>query len=283
MKDDKVVDDETLKTQWGDFKNALLHPFTVLLLVGALILIWLQHHTMTNVWFATFLTLVIGFMMGLAIRNFSKIYTHLQETRPIVRRGVMAIHRLGSLIENVRLLESRIAALQQKLAAENNVIPAVIQANLGEFQNFCLSIQLACFNSIEDWTSILPHPNIASLHAQVIASFLYDREKAMESVRALNEELTRLPDQSPQEIAALKSRIAVKEREVSLLDELLFNSRTEGMWSTFTPEQKDQVGSDEMTIRKCRVCGESYYTSTKNPDWLGWCEKCRSERKMPSL
>jgi hypothetical protein len=274
-----------LKTQWGDFKNALLNPYTVLTLIGTLILLWIQRRNASNAGFSTVLTLLTGLLIGFTISRFDRLYFNVQERRPMIRRGTLAIRRLGTLIENIHLMESRIVLLQEQLAADKKILPEVMQTNLGDLRNFCLSIQLACFSSIEDWTEILPYTSVSNLHAQVIAKFLHHRENAMEIVRALNEELSKLPDKSSDEVTQLKSRISIKEHEVSLLNELLFNSRTEGMWNTFTPEPvaMQKVDPDEKVVKSCRNCGENYITTVKDQNWWGWCPTCMSERKMPHL
>ena len=271
-----------LQTQWQDVINAFLNPFTAFLFIGAFLLILVQAQLCVS-WASAALTLLIGLMAGVAINRFEKVYTEYSVRRPMIRRGITAIRRLGVLIEKIRLLESKIDNYQTDIDNQKRLYRKVIKDNLDDLKNDCLSLQLAGFSSIEDWTEILPDASIATLHAQVIAKFLHDREMAMEQVRDLHKELKGDGDQSSEEKIKLEAQLAVKEKELSTLTDILFSTRTSGLWTIFSTEPTEASAdtSGEMYVEQCRVCGQSYYKSPRNPDPYGRCTRCVSEGRMP--
>jgi hypothetical protein len=107
---------------------------------------------------------------------------------------------------------------------------------------------------------------------------------AAEQVRTFNEELRRKKDMSAEEKAQLEARIKVKENEISFLNQLLFNSRTTGLWTTFSaePTEYSEVKLEGISVANCSVCGESYYKSSKDPDPYGRCPRCMTEGRMPA-
>jgi hypothetical protein len=229
-----------LKMEWGDFFYAILNPMTIILIVCTVLLISLHRNTVSNVWFSTILVILIGFIIGIVIHRFNKVYIDIQIERPRIRRGITAIRKLGILVENIRLLEARLETLQIQAVQNDDVNHEVIMTKFEELKNFCMSLQLACFSSIEDWTEILPHAPIATLHAQVIASFLHDREVAMDQLRELHEQLEQSKDQPAEVKTNIESLINEKEKAISELNELLFNSRTSGLWSTLSPDMYEK-------------------------------------------
>jgi hypothetical protein len=275
-------DADILKTQWQDFFQSFMNPITVFLFVGAFLLVLVQSRLCVS-WSSAALTLLIGLMAGVGINRFEKVYSEYHDKRQKIRRGIIAIRRLGTLIEDIRLLESKIDRYQSDIESQKRLYRKELNAQLDELKNESLSLQLVGFSCIEDWTDILPDANIANLHAQVIGKFLHDREMAMDELRELSDAIKLKGDQAVEDKNKLEVRIKVKEQELAMLNDLLFNTTTTGLWTTMSVEPTELSLDTEvaMYVAQCSVCGQSYYKSTRNPDPHGRCTRCVSEGKMP--
>jgi hypothetical protein len=273
----------SLKTQWGDFARAFANPLTIYLFICVFFLTLIQGRAASNTGLSAAFILLIGLLTGVGISRFEKVYSEYKDRRPMVRRGKIAIRRLSVLIEYIRLLESKIDIFQKQLEGKSRISTETIDIKLEELKNYCLSLQIAGFSSIEDWIDVVPDVSVTTLQAQVIAKFLYDREAALQNVIRLNDELARDKDQPAEEKAKLQAEISKKEQEIALLNDLLFNSRTKGLWTTLSSEPSESFDDTPgtMYVAKCLVCGESYYTSSKDRDPWGRCTRCISEGRMP--
>lgn len=214
---------KNLKDRWKIFISLLFDPFTIILLISSIILVYFAS-VQTNNELKAILTILTSISSAILGSRIMTIWSNETEGRVIIARGGTAIRNLSLLLKIVSLLEQRVLKYLANITS-SKTIKIYFEEIIEKFH----IIEEEIINSIEDWKDIIPEANIkhqiglfSDLKSEINEKTL--QLKKLEEIKNRSEsdkkELQEKIDKKQQEIFDLKQRL----REKTIIDPTILST-----------------------------------------------------------
>jgi hypothetical protein len=206
---------DKLRKRWELFFDVILDPWTLLLIISAILLFAFsigQTNTTISSLFFVLITIASTILGG----RITKHWVDITEGGVVIARGKSAVRGLKLLLRNISALEQRVA----KCSDGNDEIekhPEVTKRNYEEIREFCNLLEEETVNSIENWTDIVPEADIKT-QIGIIGELKQSLQGKEEELEELNNELNDTKGKSEEDHNKLEAEVKKIEKQKSDLE-----------------------------------------------------------------
>lgn len=149
---------------WGVFLKVVLDPFTLLLLVGAVLLGVLGPKALGDGYNAL-LQVVIAVVTGVVGARVSTSMAALNQEGKLYSSGKMAVRGLRLILRKTFALERRVLLFVSEVKSQSSaeVRAEVAQRNMDEVLESIRTLQLEITGSIENWVDVVPDADVSTV------------------------------------------------------------------------------------------------------------------------
>ena len=206
---------KSLGDKWRKFGNLIFAPWSLILLIGTILLgIGLARQTDPTV--IAVLTVVVTLTAGLCGGVLAYRWNELNEEKVIVARGRSAIRGLKLLLVNLASLDKRVCEYLNRNNAEEQrekLTAEIIRTYLEEVIGRCKVLEEEVLSSIENWTEVLPEADIKT-QIGIITELNAQVSQLAQDIKKLEADKEQIEDQSQEEAVELRKEIKEKERQL---------------------------------------------------------------------
>ncbi|TQV82843.1 hypothetical protein [Aliikangiella coralliicola] len=165
-----------LSHRWKLFGSMLFDPWTLILAIAVLALLWLSYGQ-PDPKFATVLNILIILSSTIVGARVTKQWSEINDGGIVKEKGKSAVRNLKLLLRNIEALDIRVRTFKEN-SSDSPIETKLIQNNFEEINEFCNLLKEEVVNSIENWTDILPELDIATQIGEIsnLAKTLKDTE-----------------------------------------------------------------------------------------------------------
>ncbi|QNH11189.1 hypothetical protein [Xanthomonas sp. SI] len=207
----------TVLEQWRRFRNLIVEPWTLMLLVASIVLFVIgQQQLKSGV--NALIQILLAVSSGVLGARVTELIAEARGQNVLTARGTVAVRGLKLMLVQTAAFERRLHKFRNhRKHIESN--PDVTERNYEEAIEFCKRIQEEAASAMETWADIVPTADLSSLIGRITEAE-EQRDVVRTQLESAQKELARAADDA-QDAAALRERVGLLEQQEKTYEERL--------------------------------------------------------------
>ncbi|HVV68201.1 MAG TPA: TIGR04086 family membrane protein [Gammaproteobacteria bacterium] len=207
---------EKLKERWIDFCQVILDPWTFILILVTIALLYFSISPLVEktVWISSALNILSSLSSGIIGARIYKRYEEITSDTIVIKIGRVSIDALKLLLSNISALEDRVITFLREKSQDIET-----NRNYSEIINLCGMLEEEAVNSIQNWKNIIPKDALNKEDEDLKLGIITKLKKKIEGHEADLKKLSSEADKSSSEhhceISRLKNEIVNLQEELS--------------------------------------------------------------------